>query len=233
MKFGENCEAALQGTLPADPLPCPKSCMYISEESLRIGLIASSSRSRDFWVLFIGRINHLTHSGFRPSHRVCGLSERGPSWVLPTQPRRGSDTAVTPSLHEQQCGLFEFSPLRGEGRRPGRPHVRVRVQVACRREGRCAGPDASPRWRPDGWCPAQARGRRLRADASSPRRQQRGPGRPDSAAVGLECRPDAGGQRLRSGALGRAAHRQALRGQGASCGGADGCKLNLMNVVTR
>lgn len=46
-----------------------------------------------------------------------------------------------------------------------------------------------------------------------------------SAAVGLERRPDARGQRLRSGARSHAAHRQALRGQGAGGGGADGCKL--------
>lgn len=58
-------------------------------------------------------------------------------------------------------------------------------------------------------------------------------GAADSAAVGLERRPDASGQRVRSGARSRAAHRQALRGQGAGGGGADGCKLNLMNVVTR
>lgn len=47
----------------------------------------------------------------------------------------------------------------------------------------------------------------------------------DSAAVGLERRPDASGQRLRSGAGSHAAHRQALCGQGAGGGGADGCKL--------
>lgn len=55
----------------------------------------------------------------------------------------------------------------------------------------------------------------------------------DSAAVGLQRRPDASGQRSRRGALCSAAHRQALGGQGASCGGADGCKLNLINAVTR
>lgn len=41
----------------------------------------------------------------------------------------------------------------------------------------------------------------------------------------LEGRPDAGGQGLRRGALGCAAHGQALGGQGACGGGADGCEL--------
>lgn len=46
-----------------------------------------------------------------------------------------------------------------------------------------------------------------------------------SAAVGLKRHPDASSQGLGRGALSRAAHRQALRGQGARCAGADGGKL--------
>lgn len=46
-----------------------------------------------------------------------------------------------------------------------------------------------------------------------------------SAAAGLKHPPDAGGQGLWRGALCSTAHRQALGSQGASCGGANGCKL--------
>lgn len=46
-----------------------------------------------------------------------------------------------------------------------------------------------------------------------------------SAAVRLKCHPDASGQGSGRGALSRAAHRQALRGQGTCCAGADGGKL--------
>lgn len=86
-------------------------------------------------------------------------------------------------------------------------------------------------------CPAQARGRGLRSDTSPTLEAAAGPreaaGAAGSAAVGLERRPDARGQGVRCGARGRAAHRQALCGQGARCGGADGYKLNLMDIVTR
>lgn len=46
-----------------------------------------------------------------------------------------------------------------------------------------------------------------------------------SARVGLEHRPDAGSQGVWRGALCGAAHRQALRGQGVGCGGANGHEL--------
>lgn len=47
----------------------------------------------------------------------------------------------------------------------------------------------------------------------------------DSAAGGLEGQPEALGQGWRRGALGQAAHRQALGGQRAGRAGADGSKL--------
>ena len=52
-----------------------------------------------------------------------------------------------------------------------------------------------------------------------------GAGASHSARVGLECRPDAGGQGAWRGALCGAAHGQALCGQGLGCGGADGHEL--------
>lgn len=55
--------------------------------------------------------------------------------------------------------------------------------------------------------------------------QCRGPPVTESAALGPERRADAGGQGARRGALRGAAHGQALRGQGAGGGGADGREL--------
>lgn len=55
----------------------------------------------------------------------------------------------------------------------------------------------------------------------------------DSAARGLQCQAEAHGQALWRGALSHAAHRQALGGQCAGRAGANGGKLNSINVVTR
>lgn len=86
-----------------------------------------------------------------------------------------------------------------------------------------------PAWSRHHHCPAQARGRGLRSDTSPALEAAAWPreaaGAAGSAVVGLERHPDASGQGVRCGARGRAAHRQALCGQGARCGGADGYKL--------
>lgn len=156
------------------------------------------------------------------------------TWAHPSSPRHHLPWKLhshPAQSHGGQCGSWDFFlPLEEAlswGLRAGTGWVRVRGALV--EESDVHRPAASPGplliagalvvpGGAGGWILTPCRQRPLSL-------AHRKAGLAASAAVRLERSPDACGQGLWRGALGSAAHGQALGGQGARGGGADGCEL--------